>query len=525
MNNDNAEQNAGRMPALPTTASVESPLLSMRGIRKVFPGVKALDGVDFTLQRGEIHALMGENGAGKSTLIKVLTGVYPRDGGEVRLDGQLIMPRSPGEAQSAGISTVFQEVNLIPTLSIAENIFLGRQPTRFGCIDWKTIHERSLAAFARLNMHPDVTQPLGSVSIAIQQMAAIARALDISAKVLILDEPTSSLDKNEVERLFAALRKLKSEGLGIVFVTHFLDQVYSVTDRITVLRDGKLVGEYQTLALPRIELVARMMGKEVTEVTALSTREHRPSERIASSGATIPFVRVRGLGKRASIEPFDLDLNAGEVMGLAGLLGSGRTELVRLIFGIDRADSGTISADGNAVSLSSPREAIRLGFGFCPEDRKVEAIVPDLSVRENMILVLQAKAGWWRPIPRKRQQELADEYIRKLNIATSSAEKPIKLLSGGNQQKVILARWLLARPRLLMLDEPTRGIDVGAKFEIARLMEALCREGMTIVFVSSELEEVVRSSSRVVVLRDRRKIAELSGKQIDEAAIMQTIAQ
>jgi len=503
-----------------TQSTPDSPLLAARAVTKNFPGVRALDSVDFTLCRGEIHALLGENGAGKSTLIKVLTGVYRRDGGEITFDGRPIDPRSPTEAQQRGISTVYQEVNLIPFLSVAENIFLGRQPMKWSRIDWKQINRRAAEALKRLDLEVAVSRPLNSCSIAIQQMAAIARALDIDARVLVLDEPTSSLDANEVEHLFAVLRKLKAYGLGIIFVSHFLDQVYAISDRFTVLRNGKLVGEYETAKLPRLELIGKMIGKDPEAVAEMSARHGAPP--VAAKQET--FVQAKGLGRRGSVAPFDLTIRTGEVVGLAGLLGSGRTEMARLLFGLDRADAGQIEVDGRTAALNSPRAAIAHRFGFCPEDRKAQAIIPDLSVRENIVLALQASRGWIRKIPAPQQQQLAGNYIKSLGIATSDAEKPIKLLSGGNQQKAVLARWLASQPRLLILDEPTRGIDVGAKAEIERLIARLCGDGMAIVFISSELEEVVRDSHRVVVLRDRRKVCELTGGEIELAAIMKAIA-
>ena len=495
-------------------------LLQVRGLSKSFPGVRALSSVDLTVRRGEIHALMGENGAGKSTLIKVLTGVYSRDEGEVTLDGRAIDARSPLEAQSLGISTVYQEVNLIPHLSLAENICLGRQPVRWGAIDWGLIRKRAATALARLDLSLDVNRPLSSFSIAIQQMAAIARALDISAKLLILDEPTSSLDSKEVAQLFAVMRKLKSEGMGILFVTHFLDQVYQISERITVLRNGQLVGEYESSQLPRLQLIARMMGKQVEELDAIG---HNAATR-APVAPKAAFIQTRGLNRRGGVEKLDLEVRAGEVVGLAGLLGSGRTETARLLFGVDKADGGEVRCEGKLVSLRTPRQAIRHRFGFCAEDRKNEGIIPDLSVRENIVLALQASKGWLRGLSRTKQDELANHYIKALNIATSDAEKSIKFLSGGNQQKAILARWLASQPRFLILDEPTRGIDVGAKFEIEKLMASLASQGMAILFISSELEEVVRASHRVVVLRDRAKVGEMAGSGISEAAIMRTIA-
>ena len=498
----------------------DTPLLAVRGLTKAFPGVRALDGVDFTLRRGEIHALMGENGAGKSTLIKVLTGVYRRDSGAILFEGCSIDPHSPAEAQRLGISTVYQEVNLIPFLSVAENIFLGREPKKFARIDWRQIHVGAAAALKELDIEVDVRRPLNSYSIAVQQMVAIARALHIEARVLVLDEPTSSLDANEVEHLFAVMRQLKAQGLGIVFVSHFLDQVYAICDRFTVLRNGRLVGEYETARLPRLELIAKMIGRDLETVEAMSARQGTVPVAAGHDG----FLRARGLGRRGSVASLDLTLRRGEVVGLAGLLGSGRTETARLLFGIDRADAGELEIDGRRVVLDSPRAAIAHRFGFCPEDRKAQAIIPDLSLRENIVLALQASRGWIRKIPAQQQRQLAGHYVRALGIATSDAEYPIKFLSGGNQQKAVLARWLASQPRLLILDEPTRGIDVGAKAEIEKLMAKLCEEGMAIVFISSELEEVARDSHRVIVLRDRRKVSELVGTEIELAAIMKAIA-
>ena len=498
----------------------DAPLLQLRGVRKVFPGVIALDGVDFTARRGEVHALMGENGAGKSTLIKVLTGAYPRDGGEMFLEGVPISPHSPMEAQRLGISTVYQEINLIPTLSVAENIFLGRQPLKWGRIDWKTIRQRSRDALARLNLHIDVDRQLSSYSIAIQQMVAIARALDFDARLLVLDEPTSSLDAGEVQQLFAVMRKLREQGLGIIFVSHFLQQVYAISDRITVLRNGQLVGEFKTADLPRGQLIAKMMGRELADFQHQTHGEERPE-----AAAQTPFIRARGLGRRGAIQPFELAIQAGEVVGLAGLLGSGRTETAQLLFGIDRADSGTIEVEGRPVSLNSPRQAVRLGLAFCPEDRKIAGIIAELSVRENIVLALEARSSAFRSLSRARQDQIADQYIRALGIATASAEQPIGTLSGGNQQKAILARWLACNPKLLILDEPTRGIDVGAKAQIQKLALSLVKQGMAILFISSELEEVVRVADRVQILRDRAFVGELREGAISEQAIMQTIAE
>lgn len=499
-------------------------LLEVRGLSKTFPGVKALDGVDFTVRKGEIHALMGENGAGKSTLIKALTGVYRRDAGEVRLEGQPVDAASPKAAESLGISTVYQEVNLIPHLSIAENICLGREPmTAFGTIRWREVTRRAQNALARVDLKIDVSRELSSCSIAVQHMIAIARALDVDAKLLILDEPTASLDAEEVEELFRVMRKLRDDGLGIIFVTHFLDQVYAVTDRITVFRDGRLVGEYPTTELPREQLIRCMIGKELSTLESIHDLDRRHAGRETQDFQTI--FSAQGLGRKGSMAPFDLKIGRGEVVGLAGLLGSGRTEVARLLFGIDSADSGHVEVSGKRVSLNSPRQAMQAGFAFTPENRKIEGIIPHLSVRENIILAMQSSQGILRTIPRKTQLELAEHYIRTLGIKTPGPEQIVANLSGGNQQKVLLARWLANQPQVLILDEPTRGIDVGAKVEIERLISSLRAQGMAIIFISSELEEVVRTCQRVLVLRDRTKVGELSGSQLNEGTIMQTIAQ
>jgi len=499
----------------------DNPLLEMRGISKGFPGVQALDNVDFTIRAGEIHALMGENGAGKSTLIKVLTGVYQRDDGIITLDGTGVHPRSTKHAESLGISTVYQEINLIPHLSMAENICLGRQPTSLGTLRWRQIKQNARKAMARLGIEIDVTREVSSYSIAIQQMVALARALDTNARLLVLDEPTSSLDEHEVAQLFGVIRGLRESGLGIIFITHFLDQTYDIADRITVLRNGQLVGEYPTADLPRIELVARMIGKDAKEVAAM---EARPQE-AAPADEENALVAIKGLQRRGSVGPIDMTISPGEVVGLAGLLGSGRTEIARLLFGIDRPDAGKISVNGSDAAINSPHKAIALGFAFTPEDRRDAGIIPNLSVRENIVLALQASGGAWKTIGRKAQNALADKFIKALNIRTPSAEQLVKNLSGGNQQKVLLARWLATEPKLLILDEPTRGIDVGAKAEIEKLIASLRAEGMAILFISSELEEVVRDSQRVVVLRDREQIGQLIGKQITEPAIMHMIAR
>jgi monosaccharide-transporting ATPase len=501
-------------------AEPNNSILAMTGIYKAFPGVQALEDVDFNLRKGEVHGLVGENGAGKSTLIKVLTGVEHPDAGAVTLNDQPVQVRSPQHAQALGISTVYQEINLCPNLTVSENILIGREPHRFGSVDWRAMNALARQYLRRLDIDIDVTQTLSSYSVAIQQMVAIARAVEVaSARILILDEPTSSLDAYETDKLFEVMRKLKSEGVGIVFITHFIDQVYEVADRITVLRNGKLVGTYDTAALPRMELIAKMIGRTLTEFDDMSKIKLESGKHIRGEA----LLQARGLGNTGMIDPFDLDLHAGEVVGLAGLLGSGRTEMAGLLFGVEKPDSGTLTFAGKVVKEFSPLASIVRGVGLCPEDRKAEGIVDDLTVRENIILALQSSRGWFKYLSPPKQYEIADRFIQLLSIVTPSSDQQVRNLSGGNQQKVILARWLATNPQLLILDEPTRGIDVGAKAEIQKLVLSLAEEGKACIFISSELDEVLRCSHRVVVLRDREKVTEFSG-EVDEHTIMESIA-
>jgi galactofuranose transport system ATP-binding protein len=494
-----------------STARVE-----LRGITKSFPGVRALENVDFRVAAGEVHALLGENGAGKSTLIKVMTGALSADSGEVRVDGQPVAIASPAEARRLGISAVYQEVNLIATLSVTKNLTLGRQPRRFGLISWRQANARARERLKQLNLEIDVEQPLGAYSIAVQQLAAIARALEDDTRVLVLDEPTASLDARETDLLFSILRELKARGIAIVFITHFIDQVYSIADRISVLRNGRLVGTAPTSELPRLELIALMLGRE------LQTGLGRRVTRARASGE--PVLVVEALGRRRCIAPFDLSIRAGEAVGLAGLLGSGRTETAKLVFGALRPDSGKVKISGETVAIRSPRQSILHGIGFCPEDRKAEGLVAELSVRENIVLMLQSKRGWLRQLSNEEQNRLAAAMIRALGIATPDAKKPVGQLSGGNQQKVILARSLVSSPRVLILDEPTRGIDVGAHAEILALIRRLCSEGLGLLVASSELDEIVAVCDRVAVLRDRRKVGEITGEDVTQEKIIRTIA-
>lgn len=495
-------------------------VLVMKNIHKSFPGVRALQGVDFTLCSGEIHALMGENGAGKSTLIKVLTGVYTKDEGDIFIRGkeQAVLIRSPQDAQKLGISTVYQEITLCPNLSVAENMYIGR--TEGLCQNWKKINADADKILQSLDIPAKSTQQLASCSIAVQQMVAIARAVDMDCKVLILDEPTSSLDEQEVEKLFQLMRSLREKGVGIIFVTHFLDQVYEVCDKITVLRDGQLVGEYEIKDLPRVQLVSKMLGKDLDDMSDIK------GEQAAYSGADAqtPVFEVEGLVSDAGIKPFDFHINKGEVNGFTGLLGSGRSECVRAIFGADRVLGGTVKKNGKEIKITKPLDAMKHGIAYLPEDRKRDGIVGDLSVRENIILALQVQKGFFKPFTKAEANEFAEEYIKLLDIKTASADTPIKSLSGGNQQKVILARWLLTHPEYLILDEPTRGIDIGTKIDIQKLVLKLASEGMSITFISSETDEMLRTCSRLIVMRDRRVVGELASDELTQNKIMSTIA-
>ena len=496
----------------------EKIVLSARGIFKEFPGVKALQNVDFTLHEGEIHALMGENGAGKSTLVKVLTGVYEKDAGEIRIAGfdKPVSIRSPQDAQNMGIATVYQEITLCPNLTVAENMYIGRGNYKF--VNHRVQEKKAAEILEKLKIPAKAGQQLGTCSLAVQQMVAIARAVDMDCKVLILDEPTSSLDDREVELLFSLMRDLKSRGVGIIFITHFLEQVYEVCDKITVLRNGELVGEYTIADLPRVKLISAMLGKDMEDMTNLKNQK-RPY-----SGAGEVVYEAEGLSSSEGVKPFDFLINKGEVNGFTGLLGSGRSESVRAIFAADRVTGGKVKVNGRDVKITQPKDAMKAGIGYLPEDRKGDGIIQDLSVRENIILALQVLDGFTKPIPRAEQEKLADEFIEMLEIKTASKETPIKSLSGGNQQKVILARWLLTHPQYLILDEPTRGIDVGTKIEIQKQVLKLAEEGVSVTFISSEIEEMLSVCQRLIVMRDRKIVGELKDDLLRQDVIMQTIA-
>ena len=499
------------------------PIVEMKNISISFPGVKALDGVDFRLFPGEVHTLMGENGAGKSTLIKALTGVYKIDEGEILIAGA---PRKLGgtaEAQAAGISTVYQEVNLCSNLSIGENVMLGHEIRGPFGINWSATFAAATEALEKLGLgHLDPRQTLSTLSLAMQQLVAISRAMVAKSKVLILDEPTSSLDANEVEGLFVVMRRLRDQGVAILFVSHFLDQVYAISDRLTVLRNGGYVGEYLTRDIERASLISKMIGKDIAALKSLDS-EREAQDHVYTEE---PLYKAVGIGRKGSVEPMDISLHRGEVVGLAGLLGSGRTELARLIYGVDKPDSGEIWLRGSKTDVSSPASGLAKKIAFSSENRRDEGIIRDLSVRENLVLAVQAKRGWARPLSRKEKDEIVSKYLVELNVRPADPDRPIKNLSGGNQQKVLLGRWLATKPDLLILDEPTRGIDVGAKAEIQEQVVALAGEGVSVVFISSELEEVVRLSDRIIVLKDHRKIAEIvNGPGVTAEAIVNTIAE
>lgn len=499
-------------------------ILELKQISKHYPGVKALEDVSLRLFAGEVHALLGENGAGKSTLVKVMTGAQSKDMGDILFLGEPQHFNTPMDAQKAGISTVYQEVNLVPNLTVAQNLFLGYEPRRLGLIHFKKMYADARAVLTQFKLDIDVSAPLSDYSIAVQQLIAIARGVAMSAKVLVLDEPTASLDAKEVQVLFGILNQLKAKGVAIVFITHFLDQVYQISDRITVLRNGRFIGEYLTAELPQPKLIEAMLGRSLQEqLVDKQEKEHTAIDNNRSAEAVL--LSLEAVSVKGSIQAMNLTVPKGQAVGLAGLLGSGRSEVCNAVFGLDLVDSGSIHLAGKKLKLSQPVDAISAGIALCPEDRKIDGIIGPLSIRENIILALQARIGWWSYLSKARQQEIAQFFIDKLQIATPDSDKPIEQLSGGNQQKVILARWLAIEPILLVLDEPTRGIDIGAHAEIVKLIRSLCDEGMSLLVASSELDELVAFSNKVVVLRDRYAVRELSGAELTSQHVMQAIAE
>jgi monosaccharide-transporting ATPase len=498
----------------------DTPLLQMTAIDKSFAGVPALTGVNFSVAPGEVRALIGQNGAGKSTLIKVLTGVYRRDSGRIEFGGRQVDFASTQEAQTAGVATIYQEVNLIPFRSVAENVCIGRAPRRLGLIDWKKMNADARRRLEGLDIHVDVTRPLFEYPIATQQMTAIARALSFDARLVIMDEPTSSLAEHEVEVLLDVIRRLKSAGVAVVFVSHRLDELYAVCDTITVLRDGAVVADTEMSGLSKYDLVSKMLGRQLTEAEA--SGRHQEADHAAGAPLTL---QARELRRPPALNGASVEIHEGEIVGLAGLLGSGRSETARVLFGVDRAD-GDLVVDGRSQGFRSPRDAIRARIGFCSEDRKAEGIVPDMSVRENLTLAMLPRLIKRGIVDRKQQQAIVAKFVERLGIKLASPDQKTSELSGGNQQKVLLARWLCTDPKLLILDEPTRGIDVGAKEEILTLVKELARdEGLSVLFISSELEELIDTCDRVQVLRDGATVRELTGQEITEESMLEAMAE
>ena len=499
-------------------------LLKMRGITKGFTGVQALAGVDFDVRRGEVHSLVGHNGAGKSTLIKIMTGAYTKDSGRITLEGREVSFGTPAAAQNAGIATIYQEVNLVPYMTAPENIFLGREPRgRFGRVDWARMRREAKTLLDELGVQVDLGVPVMNLGVALQQMVALARAVSLKAVLVVMDEPTSSLDTAEVRVLFDVIRRLQQSGVGIVYISHRMEEIFALSNRVTVLRNGHLVATVPIAETDTLGLVAMMLGRDPEEVRVQGLTAF--SETAATTNQE-NMLDVEHLTRGHMPDDVSLRVNKGEIVGLAGLLGSGRTELARTIFGADRADAGSIAVDGRPRRIRSPRDAVRAGLALVTEDRKSEGIVPALSVRDNILLAalpLFARLGVLDP---GRQRRVVDEMIRRLDIKTPSPSTPIRNLSGGNQQKVILARWLCRNPKVLILDEPTRGIDVGAKAEIQKLIDELAREqGMSILMISSELEEVIEGSDRVAVMNDGRKLGEFAHAEANEDRIMKVISQ
>ena len=493
----------------------------MEGITKIFSGVTALSEVNLELARGEVHALVGENGAGKSTLIKIMTGAYTRDGGQVFLEGQAVDFRTPEDAQAEGVVAVYQEVNLLTYRTVAENIYLGREPRRFGLIDWKRMNREAGALLERLGLDIDPRAPLGSLNIALRQMVAIARGVSFNAKVVVLDEPTSSLTEHEVQILYSVIRRLKAEGTAVVYISHRFDELYTVCDRVTILRDGKFVATRPLAGLEKIDLVCLMLGKERDELRR-GTTAFKHTE--AGTDET-PLLSAENLKRGRKLNDVTVEVARGEIVGLAGLLGSGRTETARAIFGADNIEDGEVRLEGKPIKRGSVNDAIDAGIAFLTEDRKAEGIIPELSVRENLTLAALPALSQMGIVSRARQTEIVDKFMRRLGIKAASAEQKIRELSGGNQQKVLLARWLCKNPKFLILDEPTRGIDIGAKGEIQALVGELAASGLGVLMISSELEELVEGSSRVVVMRDGQRVGELRGVQITQNNIIHAMAE
>jgi galactofuranose transport system ATP-binding protein len=498
-----------------------SPLLTMAGIDKNFGAQAALASASLEVMPGEVMGLIGQNGAGKSTMIKILNGAVVKDGGDVTFDGSQWSVSSPHDAQAKGVSTIFQEINLIPLRSVAENVSLGREPVgRFGRIDWPRLNRIAADLLAKFNVRIDVTRPLGDFPTAIQQMVAIARASSFDAKLVIMDEPTSSLDEAEVAVLLRTVHQMRDSGVAILFVTHKLDELYEICDRVTIMRDGRTVSVSHMKGIGKLELVATMLGRDLTDVkkhgaTAFEKGARKLGEEVLSA---------RHLATATRLKDVSLSIRQGEIIGLAGLLGSGRTETARAVFAADALKSGDVTFAGSKLALRTPRDAIAAGMGFCSEDRKAEGIIPDMSVADNLTLALMQSFARSGVVNEGRQRDVVERFIKSIGIKCSSPDQKISELSGGNQQKVLLARWLATNPKLLILDEPTRGIDVGAKAEIQSLIRQFADEGLAVLMISSELEEVMEGADRIFVLREGRSVAELNQTDASEAAVMNAMA-
>lgn len=496
-------------------------LLSMTGIEKHFGGVPALAGASLDIKPGEVHALIGQNGAGKSTLIKILTGIYDRDAGDIAFVGSPCEFASPGEAQSGGIATIYQELNLVPLRSVTENVMMGFEPKRFGyLIDWRSAHRSTREILARFKIDVDVTEQLGYYSTAIQQLVAIARAVSLNARLVIMDEPTSSLDASEIEILFGVVRELKASGVSVLYVSHFLDELFQICDRVTVMRDGQTVATHEIADKSKLDLIAEMLGRDVEDIEAEGMTEFGGGT--AKQGEQL--LEVAGISTGPRLKHFNLSLHRGEIVGLGGLLGAGRTEAARALFGVDRLSDGGVKLKGSEWIPGGPADAIRSGIGFLSEDRKIEGIVPDMSVRENLTLAYLPQLSRYGQIDRETERKLVDKFIKQLDIKTAGMDQPIRELSGGNQQKVVLARWLATEPDVLILDEPTRGVDVGAKREIQSIIRDFVDRGFGVILISSEFEELVEGANRIIVLHEGETVTELVNPGVTENALVHALA-
>jgi ABC-type sugar transport system ATPase subunit len=489
-------------------------ILEMKNISKAFYGVQALNNVDFSVLRGETHILLGENGAGKSTLVKILSGAYHKDAGEIFFDGEPIEISTPLDAQRKGISIIYQEFNLIPGLSVAENIFLGREPVKGNrLINWRVLNENAKAILDKLHADVSPTALVATLSVAEQQFVEIAKALSFGAKLIIMDEPSATLTPAEIDRLFAVIRDLKRAGVSIIYISHHLDEIFEIGDRVTVLRDGELVATDDIKNVTKDMIIRWMVGRDLTNT--YPPRTTTPGEVV---------LEVQNLSRRGELHDISFHLRRGEILGIAGLVGSGRTELVRALYGADPIDSGEIKLHGRTLAIKTPKESIKNGIGFLPEDRKQEGLVLEQSVKNNVTLANLVKVVKNGIISGSAEKAAVDEYVRNLGIRTVNQQVLIKNLSGGNQQKVVLAKWLFTDSDILIFDEPTRGIDVGAKYEIYQLMNRLTEQGKSVIMVSSELPEIIGMSDRVLVLHNGRITGEYTRDQFDQELIMKNAA-